>query len=79
MRGIGDNQEKKNSEAEGDDFLSLADSIRLSLVASQGSVFGPDTSQEEVYSGLKMDELVAKVAEGYHATVFAYGQTGTLT
>lgn len=42
----------------------------------RGSVFGPSSNQEEVFSGLKVDELIAKVVEGYHATVFAYGQTG---
>lgn len=42
----------------------------------QGTVFGPSSNQEEVFSDLQMEQLISKVVEGYHATVFAYGQTG---
>ena len=37
--------------------------------------FGPDVSQEEVYSETTK-KLVENVLEGYNATVFAYGATG---
>lgn len=39
-------------------------------------VFGPDSSQEDVYDGV-VKPIVEEVLEGYNCTVFAYGQTGT--
>jgi kinesin family member 11 len=39
-------------------------------------VFGPESSQEEVYAKL-LDPIVQDVLDGYNCTVFAYGQTGT--
>ena len=39
--------------------------------------FGPDSSQEEVYKETTQ-HLVESVLEGYNATVFAYGATGTV-
>ena len=38
-------------------------------------VFGPDSSQEEVYAS-STKHLVDNVMAGYNATVFAYGATG---
>jgi kinesin family protein 18/19 len=37
--------------------------------------FGPDSTQEEVYSETTQ-HLVESVLQGYNATVFAYGATG---
>ncbi|CAE7029727.1 kif11-a [Symbiodinium natans] len=51
--------------------------VRKPQEFSFSSVFGPESSQEDVYDGLKLDALMRKVAAGYHATVFAYGQTGS--
>lgn len=39
-------------------------------------VFGPDSSQNDVYQGV-VKPIVDQVLEGYNCTVFAYGQTGT--
>ena len=38
--------------------------------------FGPGASQKEVYQRMIQDP-VGRVTQGYNATVFAYGQTGT--
>lgn len=40
-------------------------------------VFGPETSQEQLFSECGIPSLIEKVVEGYHATIFAYGQTGS--
>lgn len=39
-------------------------------------VFGPSSTQEEVYS-FSGQHLITDVMNGYNATIFAYGQTGT--
>jgi len=39
-------------------------------------VFGPKTSQEDVYKTV-VGRLINEVTQGYNCTVFAYGQTGT--
>jgi kinesin family protein 4/21/27 len=39
-------------------------------------VLGPACSQQQVFDMCNISELIDKVVEGYHATVFAYGQTG---
>lgn len=39
-------------------------------------VFGPDSSQERLYSGA-IAPIVSEVLEGFNCTIFAYGQTGT--
>ncbi len=39
-------------------------------------VLGPACSQAKVFADCEVPFLVDKVAEGYHATIFAYGQTG---
>jgi len=36
-------------------------------------VFTPDNTQNDVYEGLGISNLINKVVEGYHATIFAYG------
>jgi len=36
-------------------------------------VFDQDARQQDIYKGLKMQEMVQRVVEGYHATIFAYG------
>jgi hypothetical protein len=37
-------------------------------------VFGPESSQEAVYE--EVQPMVTSALDGYHSTVFAYGQTG---
>ena len=39
-------------------------------------VFGPDSSQERLYTGA-IAPIVSEVLEGFNCTIFAYGQTGT--
>lgn len=39
-------------------------------------VFGPDSSQKDLYDGV-VEPIVDEVLQGYNCTVFAYGQTGT--
>lgn len=39
-------------------------------------VFGPDSSQQDLYDGV-VEPIVDEVLQGYNCTVFAYGQTGT--
>ncbi|CAK9027101.1 Kinesin-like protein KIF7 [Durusdinium trenchii] len=41
------------------------------------AVIGGDRTQQEVWEMSRLDAVVRKVALGFHATVFAYGQTGT--
>ena len=41
------------------------------------AVVGGERSQQEVWDMSRIDAVVKKVALGFHATVFAYGQTGT--
>eukprot|EP00798_Chlamydomonas_sp_ICE-L_P004752 gene4752-34501_t len=41
------------------------------------SVFDTDTTQDELYKGAGIPELVEAAVAGYHSTVFAYGQTGS--
>jgi len=41
------------------------------------SVCGPEASQEDVFEAAHVNHTIAKVMEGYNATVFAYGQTGS--
>ena len=41
------------------------------------TVIGADRSQQEVWDMSRIDAVVNKVALGFHATIFAYGQTGT--
>ena len=40
-------------------------------------VFDESTSQEDFYNNLKLDSLIKKVLEGFNATIFAYGPTGS--
>ena len=40
------------------------------------SVFGPEHTQEQMFSSVATS-LINKVVEGYNGTIFAYGQTGS--
>ena len=40
-------------------------------------VFGPDTTQGQIFEQCKIPDLIDKAIKGYHVTLFAYGQTGT--
>lgn len=39
-------------------------------------VFGPATTQEQLFKESNVSLLLDKAIEGYNATLFAYGQTG---
>jgi DNA replication protein DnaC len=39
-------------------------------------VFGPKTTQEQLFNHCNIPFLLDKTIEGYHATLFVYGQTG---
>jgi len=39
-------------------------------------VLGPSTTQASLFAECNIPFLLDKVVEGYHATIFAYGQTG---
>lgn len=36
-------------------------------------VFAPDSTQEDVYAGALVDDMVQHVIDGFHSTVFCYG------
>ena len=36
-------------------------------------VFNQENDQDDVYEGLGISNLINKVVDGYHATIFAYG------
>ena len=40
-------------------------------------VFSPQRRQNEVYDGLGISKLINRVVDGYHGTIFAYGQTSS--
>jgi len=40
-------------------------------------VLGPNKTQADIFEQTKINFLCDKVIDGYHATIFAYGQTGT--
>jgi predicted ATPase len=40
-------------------------------------VFDEAVSQDSLFSKLKLDSLIKKVLEGFNATIFAYGPTGS--
>ena len=64
---------------EEDSVLEVADTqvvVASEKVFNYDLMFGSEVSQETVYSQL-VEERVQAVIEGYNATVFAYGQTGT--
>ena len=50
--------------------------VAAEKVFNYDHMFGPEMGQEEVYMKL-VQTSVEKVLEGFSATVFAYGQTGT--
>lgn len=62
---------------------SLSDEVRVTAPAKAGEktfsydrVFGPQSSQSEVYEKA-VEPLVQQTLRGYNTTVLAYGQTGT--
>ena len=40
-------------------------------------MFDESISQSDLYHKLKLDSLIKKVIEGFNATIFAYGPTGS--
>ena len=40
-------------------------------------VFGPDTTQEDIFYNCSVNKLIDSALEGYSVTIFAYGQTGS--
>lgn len=41
------------------------------------AVFGPDTTQEQIYSGAVGNMITKNIKGGYNTTILAYGQTGS--
>lgn len=67
------------TEGKQDEDLADRDCRRARKAQEFGfnAVFGPESSQQEVWDNLRLDHLVDKVLQGYYATLFAYGQTGS--
>ncbi len=40
-------------------------------------VFGPDSTQEDVFYNCSINKLIDSALDGYSVTIFAYGQTGS--
>jgi len=40
-------------------------------------VFGPDTTQEDIFYNCSINKLIDSALDGYSVTIFAYGQTGS--
>ena len=40
-------------------------------------VFGPDSSQEDIFYNCSINRLIDSALDGYSVTIFAYGQTGS--
>ena len=40
-------------------------------------VLNTSSNQSDMFEGLKISQLVSRVVDGYHATIFAYDQTGS--
>ena len=40
-------------------------------------VFGPETTQEDIFYNCSINKLIDSALEGYSVTIFAYGQTGS--
>ncbi|KAL7079708.1 hypothetical protein ACQ4LE_001321 [Meloidogyne hapla] len=60
--------------------INVSDSLRhiqgQKCFGSYDKVFGPESTQLEVYEGV-VASLMKEVLNGYNCTVFAYGQTGS--
>jgi len=57
------------------DAMSLTVRGRIDNVYNFDSVFGPDTSQEQVFNETK--RLIQSAIDGFNVCIFAYGQTGS--
>ena len=72
IRPIVDRREGREMVAVQDDIVAVADRTEPFTF---DEVFGPRTSQREVFDTLK--PLITSVADGYNVCVFAFGQTGS--
>ncbi|CCI40906.1 unnamed protein product [Albugo candida] len=59
-----------------DDDGQLSMKLRDSLQFPFDNVYGPETSQQEIFDTI-CNDLVVSVLGGYNATILAYGQTGS--
>lgn len=57
------------------DQMSLTVKGRIDHTYNFDSVFGPDTSQDQVFDETK--RLIQSAIDGFNVCVFAYGQTGS--
>jgi hypothetical protein len=55
--------------------MSLTVKGRIDHTYNFDSVFGPDTSQDQVFDETK--RLIQSAIDGFNVCVFAYGQTGS--
>lgn len=53
--------------------MNLTGNFNRKKIYNFDQVFNQDHQQDDVYDGLGISNLINKVVEGYHATVFAYG------
>jgi hypothetical protein len=75
-------REQNEKDASGDGSLDVRDdsSVKLVIKGKENAftfdrVFGGASLQEDVYASVA-SEAIQDVLNGFHATVFAYGQTG---
>ncbi|KAI8384706.1 P-loop containing nucleoside triphosphate hydrolase protein, partial [Radiomyces spectabilis] len=63
-----------------DDILKIRDNtvhvVPHNKLFSFDMVFGPDSQQSDIFSGL-VDKLIHKFVDGYNVTILAYGQTSS--
>jgi kinesin family protein C2/C3 len=55
--------------------MSITVHGRIDNTYKFNSVFGPDSSQEQIFEETK--RLVQSAIDGYNVCIFAYGQTGS--
>ena len=66
-------QANPNEESASKGMNTMTSGFGRKKVFSFDQVFNPEHSQDDVYEGLGISNLINKVVEGYHATIFAYG------
>ena len=64
-----------SSSSSGGDFTSNDNNEKRKFEFD--SVFGPNSTQEQVYEGTCGDMINSSIFKGFNATILAYGQTGS--